>query len=40
MVEQLCRETNRTQSDIASRLIEFAFKNCEVVQNGGDGREE
>lgn len=30
IVNELCRSTNRTQQDITSRLIEFAFEHCEV----------
>lgn len=30
LVNSLCAETNRTQHDIASRLIEWAYEHCEV----------
>lgn len=35
-IKQLCAETNRSQCDVASRLIEFAFDHTEVVENGND----
>ena len=34
LIKQLCAETNRSQCDVASRLIEFAFDHTEVVENG------
>lgn len=36
LIKQLCAETNRSQCDVASRLIEFAFDHTEVVENGND----
>lgn len=36
LIKELCAKTNRSQCDIASRLIEFAFDNCEVDDNGSD----
>ena len=34
LIKQLCAESNRSQCDVASRLIEFAFDHTEVVGNG------
>ena len=34
LVNELCTDTNRTQTDIASRLIEWAYDHCEVIDNG------
>ena len=36
LIKQLCAETNRSQCDVASRLIEFAFDHTEVVENGSN----
>lgn len=31
-IKQLCTETNRSQCDVASRMIEWAFDHIEVVE--------
>lgn len=36
LIKQLCAETNRSQCDVTSRLIEFAFDHTEVIENGND----
>lgn len=36
LIKQLCAETNRSQCDVASRLIEFAFDRTEVTEGGED----
>ena len=30
LIEDLSKRTNRTRADIASRLIKYAYDNCEV----------
>lgn len=34
LIKQLCAETNRSQCDVASRLIEWAYDHAEVVEDG------
>ncbi len=34
LINSLCADTNRTQMDIASRLIEWAYDRAEVVEDG------
>jgi hypothetical protein len=39
LVMSLCRDTNRSQQDIASRLIEYAYEHAEVVEAKEDDSE-
>ena len=34
LVNELCADANRTQTDIASRIIEWAYDRCEVIEDG------
>lgn len=40
IIKQLCAETNRSQCDVASRLIEFAFDHTEVVDNDNETADQ
>ncbi len=37
LVRELCAETNRTQQDIVSRLIEWAYDRVEIQRTEDDG---
>lgn len=39
LVMSLCSDTNRSQQDIASRLIEYAYEHAEVVEAKEDDSE-
>lgn len=39
LVMSLCSDTNRSQQDIASRLIEYAYEHAEVIEAKEDDLE-
>lgn len=34
LVNELCSLTNRSQQDVASRLIEWAYERVEIIEDG------
>jgi hypothetical protein len=40
LVREVCAETNRTQQDIVSRMIEFAYDRLEIKGGGSDDDTE
>lgn len=39
LVREVCAETNRTQQDIVSRMIEWAYDRLEIKGGGNDDTE-
>ena len=40
IVDQLCMETNRSRQEIASKLIEYAYEHCQVLEAEAEEEEE